>query len=410
LIHPGQPTISEVIEKAINLSSAIKAMDMNADVFGAVDYGYASHLQFQDAPDWSSYAGFGNFTNAFLHAMNIASISAGHRLLDVYDVHWYPQDFMLSTGETVQIDDTSSARPVAEARMQMPRTLWDSSYVENTWIGMYFSPCAYIHDLQNGIDLYNPGTKLAFTEFRFGGADHISGGIAIADVLGIFGQYGVYMGNYWDPIAGYISSAYKIYRNYDGHNQTFGDLHVAATTDDYRTASVYASLSNLDTSEMHIVAMNKNYDSTLVAHFSIAANTLFQHAEIYAFDQADSTIHYKGSLNNITGNKFNYTIPPLSVYHFVLSGLPTSISDLNKEDRQVNISPNPSNGEFVIENQKENPSMGLDIYNAMGELIYQSKITQVKTAIDLSDQRDGIYFITFADAETRFTSEVVIQH
>ena len=410
LLHPDQPTIAEVIDKATHLAGAIKSMDMNAEVYGAVDYGYASHLQFQDAPDWSNYTAYGNFTNAFLDAMKDASVSAGHRLLDVYDVHWYPQDFTLSTGETVAIDDTSTARPVAEARMQMPRTLWDSSYVENTWIGMYFSPCAYIHDLQHGIDTYYPGTKLAFTEFRYGGADHISGGIAIADVLGIFGQYGIYMGNYWDPITGFISSAYKIFRNYDGHYGTFGDIHVAATTDDYRKASIYASLNSADTSELHWVVMNKNYDSTLVAHFSIEANTIFHHAEIYAFDQADSTLHYRGSLNNMTGNQFNYTIPPLSVYHFILNGSPNSTTEVNKDNPEVNILPNPSNGEFIIENRMENLPLHLDIYNTIGELIYQTEISQAKTEIDLSDHTDGIYFLTFTNSQTRFTSDLVIHH
>ena len=410
LLHPDQPTISEVIEKATNLASSIKTMDMNAEIFGAVDYGYASHLQFQDAPDWSSYAGFGNFTNAFLHGMYLASVSAGHRLLDVYDVHWYPEDFTLSSGETVQIGDTSSARPVAEARMQMPRTLWDSSYVENTWIGTYFSPCAYIHDLQHGIDLYYPGTKLAFTEFRYGGADHISGGIAIADVLGIFGQYGVYMGNYWDPITGYISSAYKIYRNYDGSNHTFGDIHVSATAEDYRTASIYASLNSNDTSEMHIVAMNKNYDSTLLASFTIEANTLFHDAQIYAFHQGDSAIQYIGSVDKITGNQFSYPIPQLSVYHFVLNGPTTSIPGLKREEMIVNILPNPSNGEFIIEQLQENLSTRLDIYNIMGESIYQSNVCQEKMAIDLSAQPEGIYFLTLTNAQTRLGSALVIKH
>jgi len=409
LIHPDQPTIAEAISRATNLASAIKSMDINAEVFGPVDYGYASHLQFQEAPDWSSYMAYGNFTNAFLHGLSDASASVGHRLLDVYDVHWYPQDFTLESGETVSIDDTTTSRPVAEARMQMPRTLWDSSYVESTWIGEYFSPCAYIHDLQNGIDTYFPGTKIAFTEFRFGGARHISGGIAIADVLGIFGQYGVYMGNYWDPISDYISSAYKIYRNYDGLYGTFGDIHVAASTNDYRTASIYASLNSTDTSEIHLVAMNKNYDSTLVAQFIIDANTHFSHIEIYSFDQDDSTIQYRGSLNNLTGNKFNYTLPPLSVYHFILSGSPSAIHELDTE-RVVDIHPNPSNGQFTIEKINEQVPLQLDIYNVMGELIYQTKMTQEKTAIDLSAEPDGIYYLTFTNSQTRFDSEIVIQH
>jgi mannan endo-1,4-beta-mannosidase len=410
LVHPDQPTIAEVMDRAVNLASTIKAMDMNAEVFGPVDYGYASHLQFQESPDWPSYVQYGNFTNAFLHHLNTASASAGHRLLDVYDVHWYPQDFIPAPGDTLVIDSDASERDVAEARMQAPRTLWDSSFVEDSWIGWYFSPCAYIHDLQNGIDTYFPGTKLAFTEFRYGGVHHISGGIAIADVLGIFGQYGVYMGHYWDPITDYISAAYKIYRNYDGQYNTFGDLHVSATTNDYRTASIYASLSSMDSTELHMVAMNKNYDSTMVATFYIDANTLFDKAEIYAFDDADSTIQYVGSIQGITGNQFNYNLAPLSVYHFVLSGSPTSIQESNKEDGDVNILPNPSQGHFIIDLLHQSPSLHLDIHNALGEIIYQTEIVQAKTAIDLTYQPDGIYFLSFTNAQKRFTVELVVQH
>ena len=35
------------------------------------------------------------------------------------------------------------------------------------------------------------------TEYNFGAGDHISGGLAQADVLGIFGREGLYLGNYW---------------------------------------------------------------------------------------------------------------------------------------------------------------------------------------------------------------------
>ncbi len=47
-----------------------------------------------------------------------------------------------------------------------------------------------------------PGTKLAMTEYNFGAGDHISGGLAQADVLGIFGREGLYLANYWGDGAG----------------------------------------------------------------------------------------------------------------------------------------------------------------------------------------------------------------
>ena len=60
------------------------------------------------------------------------------------------------------------------------------------------------------------------TEYNFGGGDHISGGLAQADVLGVFGREGLYLGNYWGDgpgngnAAAYIKAAFRLYRNYDG--------------------------------------------------------------------------------------------------------------------------------------------------------------------------------------------------
>ena len=39
--------------------------------------------------------------------------------------------------------------------------------------------------------------KIAITEYNYGGNNHISGAIAQADVLGIFGREGVFAANFW---------------------------------------------------------------------------------------------------------------------------------------------------------------------------------------------------------------------
>src|SRR4051812_12547602 len=109
--------IAEAISKATALASTIKEMDSTADVFGPADYGYASFLQFQNAPDWSAYSSYGNFAAAFLHAMKHASDSVGYRLLDVYDAHWYPEAVGYNGSTYVRITmNNDSSRGVAEAR------------------------------------------------------------------------------------------------------------------------------------------------------------------------------------------------------------------------------------------------------------------------------------------------------
>ncbi len=39
-----------------------------------------------------------------------------------------------------------------------------------------------------------PGTKLAITEYNWGGQEHINGAVAQADILGIFGREGLDIG------------------------------------------------------------------------------------------------------------------------------------------------------------------------------------------------------------------------
>ena len=44
-----------------------------------------------------------------------------------------------------------------------------------------------------------PGTKTAITEYNWGGQEHINGALAQADILGIFGAYGLDMATLWGP-------------------------------------------------------------------------------------------------------------------------------------------------------------------------------------------------------------------
>ena len=394
LLHPAQPTIAEAINKSTSLSETIKRMDPTSLVYGPVDYGYASYLEFQFAPDWSSFSSYGTFCGAYLAYMKHASDSIGQRLLDVYDVHYYSVAQGLDNLSNLEVvDGGNNDRGVAVARMEAPRTLWDSTYVENSWIGTNYSPVAYISAIQNNINTYYPGTKIAFTEYGFGGENHISGGIALTDMLGIAGRFGVYWTSVWGPVDTFFTSAFKIYRNYDGHNSTFGNTHVYANTNDWRTSSIYSAMQSSDTTTMNIIVMNKDYDSTLVAGINITANTTFNKAKIYAFNQTDSNIHYMGSIP-ISGNHFNYTIPTLSVYHFVLSdsllsGV-TSISNLNN----IALYPNPSTGIFTISFSKStNENVIIEVLDITGRTVKTITANSGinSTQLDLQGLADGVY-------------------
>jgi len=406
-MHPTQPTIAEAIKKAAGLSATIKIMDSVAEAFGPADYGYSAYLNYQNAPDWSSFSSYGNFSYAFLYYMKLASDSVKRRLLDCYDMHWYSEaQGKDSSGNLQRVTTGPNDRGVAIARMEAPRTLWDSSYIENSWIGQYFSPCVYIRAMQKGITTYYPGTKLGFTEYGYGGESHISGGIAAADMLGICGRFGIYWCSIWGPVNQYIGSAYKIYRNYDNKKSTFGDWHVYARPNDDRTASVYAALQSTDTTVMNVVVMNKDYDSNLTATFKITANTSFSKAEVYGFVNGDTNIKHITTITGISGNKFTYTIPKLSVYHFVLSGSPTG-SNAVTDNKNVAVSPNPSNGIFNLTFAESTTE--IDIMDISGKLVKRVAVHPGTTSysINLADLSNGVYVAKIISAKGNIVKKLV---
>jgi mannan endo-1,4-beta-mannosidase len=363
-IHPAQTTCAEVVSKNVALAKAVKAVDPSAEVFGGVFYGFNEQYNMQQAPDWSSYSSYGRYVNAFLANLRDSSNAAGKRLVDVLDLHWYPDlDTAVAMNENI---DPATAR----LRMQVPRSLWDSSYVEPGWIGKWFSPVSLLPNMKTSIARYNPGTKLAITEFNYGGSTHISGGIAITDVLGILGRYGVYFASHWGPVEGFVRSAYQIFRNYDGNNSTFGDISVRAAWSDTTNSSIYAALRSYDRAKLDLIVINKNFTRPIEGEFTIAGTFRCYWAQAYAFDATGSVIHPKPGIDTITNNRFSYTIPPLCVYHFVLGGSVTS----SRQEQPLPASfwldqnyPNPFNPTTVIRYQLSAVSdVRLTVYDLLG--------------------------------------------
>jgi mannan endo-1,4-beta-mannosidase len=78
-------------------------------------------------------------------------------------------------------------------------------------------------------------------------------------VLGIFGKYGVFMSNYWGDLNPYNQAAFKLYRNYDGHNGAFGGTSVSAGTGDIALASIYAATDKAQPGTLRLVVLNNSH-------------------------------------------------------------------------------------------------------------------------------------------------------
>ncbi len=329
-IHPNKVGCAELCDRSVALATAVKAVDPNAQMLGPVLYGFNAYLNLQNAPDWSSVkGGYRWFVDYYLARMKAAEGRAGQRLLDVLDVHWYPE---ARDTDDVRITESRSSygRANAYARMQAPRSLWDSDYHESSWIEQWNSQyLPILPPLLASIEAYYPGTRLSITEYSYGAPNHYSGGIATADALGIFGKYGVYIAAYWGDGAPYLNAAFQLYRDYDGGGSTFGDTSVASTMSDKEDSSIYASVSDVNDNRLHLIVLNKSLDQFISGTFNIAGPQVYSKGRVWAFDSTSPAITEIAPVGPIGSNSFAYTIPPLTACHIVLEADAPPITDPN---------------------------------------------------------------------------------
>lgn len=305
-VHPDKVTYEELWQRNRDYADAVKSVWPEAEVLGVVSYGFNGYVSLQDAPD----AGGRNFLEWYLQQARADEETRGQRLIDYLDLHWYPE----ARGGGTRVTESGSDEALVEARLQAPRSLWDRNYVEDSWIADALNgPIHLLSWVQEKIDAHYPGTKLAITEWNYGGGNHISGALAVADVLGIFGREGVHLAAYWplsetEPFA---LSGFRVFRNYDGQGGRFGDTSIEATTSNVDAVTVYASIDSGAPERTVIVAINKSTQARTAA-LSIAHPTAFARASVWTVAGGEAELVAGDALSASADNAFLVELPARS--------------------------------------------------------------------------------------------------
>jgi hypothetical protein len=306
-IWPKNPTYAQIIANNADYAAAIKAAAPKALIFGPANYGWQGFRTFQDAPDRNGR----DFLDTYLAAMKTAEAKAGKRLLDVLDIHWYPE----ARGDGVRIALSGQDKPgTYAARIQAPRSLWDPTYVEESWIAdtLGKKPITLLPRVMAQIDKHYPGTKLAITEYNYGGANHISGALAQADVLGVFGRHGLFAACNWglNPKNVAELSGFKAFRDFDRKGSAFGDVGLGVNGETASLNSVYAALDSKNPNRLTIVALNKsNGRSTMMFRLN---GFDAKRARAYTIDPSSLAMPSSGS-PRVNGNTLTMSVPGESV-------------------------------------------------------------------------------------------------
>jgi hypothetical protein len=310
-VHPDHASYDEVVNRNVAFARAIREQWPEAAITGYVGYGWADFTSLQNSDDGLTK---GTFIDYYLDGLEAASNSDGGPLLDYLDVHWYSEIYAGSE----RIIYNGSTPELVQARVQAPRSFWDPTYIEDSWIGGGLGHAIELLPwLGERLALHYadyPATQLAISEWSFGGGTHISGAIAAADTLGIFGREGVGLAA-WVSLTNddpFVVGAFQMFRNYDGAGAAFGDTSVSAASSDIAAASVYASTDTLAAGRVVIVAINRA-PNLITATLNVIDAQTFTTADVYALTSASASPSAASPLTAGAGNTFSYDMPAYSV-------------------------------------------------------------------------------------------------
>jgi len=326
-VYPQAATYDDMLARDIRMAQVVKSADPTALITGPVPGGWSgmffsradmnsgwgtSPYQYWDNPTDQSAHGGVPWIPYYLGKMQEAGANAGVRLLDLLDVHAYIMPGCFSYGNPCADPET--------LRLTSTREFWDSTYLPpgggyEDATGNEQAP-DLIPRMHQWVNDNYPGTMIGITEYNWGPTTTITGAIAQADLLGIFGRESLDLATLWgtpnptDPGA----FAFAIFLNYDDNGNQFGETSISATSDDPDTLSIFAAQRS--DMALTILVLNKTSaaisDSVSLANFTPAGPV-----QIWQYSSANLSAIVPGS-QTISGNTIGATFPAYSMTLFIV--------------------------------------------------------------------------------------------
>ncbi len=353
-IYSTAATYDDMMARNIATAKAVKTADPTALISGPVQAGWPGmlfskkdivsgwnlgpHYQYWANPlDYKAH-GSVPWLQYYLQQMHSFEQANGYRLLDYLDVHAYIRPDAL--GEAAGDATTETLR------LTSTRAFWDPNYIlpikttpaSGDPCDNYDAICdatgaqvapQMIRNMSQWVAENYPGTKLAITEYNWGALASITGAVAQADILGIFGREGLDLGTVWPAITLTPSTpgsfAFQMFVNYDGAGNQFGETSISATTDNPDTLSVFAAQRS-DTA-LTVMVMNKT-TAAITTSLSLANFTPAGTAQVWQYSGANLSAIVRQADVTVSGGVINATFPSYSVTLFVIpasqSAMPVS--------------------------------------------------------------------------------------
>ena len=286
-VHPEPVSYDELLDRSIRYGTAIREADKEALIAGPASWGWPGYFYSAKdtaAPRWQAYPDRKSHGGTPLLVWYLERLAehekrTGVRVLDVLDVHYYPQ----APGICQQARTDAEG---AQLRLRSTRSLWDPTYKDESWVD---DRVRLLPRLQEWVDTSYPGRKVQLGEWSFCAEDHISGGLAIAEALGRFAQHGLYAAFFWGNVQPGTPAfwAYRAYRNFDGRGSSFLDWSLPTLSSE--NLSLFASRDETG-SRLVAIALNLDPGTAVDAELDVSSCGVEKSRSIFSYAAGDPEI------------------------------------------------------------------------------------------------------------------------
>ena len=397
-----QPTAEAFMQLYFSVAKKARAKFPNIKLCGPVP-----------ASEWQWYAWNNNKITAmnglsytwlefFIKRISEEQTATGIRLLDVIDIHSYPNES--NSADVVQLHrlyfDTTYSYPGANGVKTIAASGWDNSITQefvlercNRWLNQYMGP--------------NHGVGTAVSEYGFTHVNANISSVSYASVLGTFADNGVSFFAPWYWNIGQWETMHLFSR----YAKT---TRIKSLSSQELNVSAYSSI-NATNDSVTTVLVNRALTtsktvSMTVSNFNIS-NGIYTFKQLNALPSTETFIsHTNNALSSgtvqVTANTFTVNLPALSTTAIILKGVGvvTNIDKQITHSMQVKLFPNPSSTENALidlSGEKIN-DLNLKVYDIRGELMYSNYyFGQSPNVIEIPSIHfsQGLYMVNLSSAK-----------
>ncbi len=348
----------------------------------------------------------------FIKRISEEQTATGIRLLDVIDIHSYPNE--TNSSDIVQLHrlyfDTTYNYPGANGVKTTAASGWDNTITQefvfercNRWLTQYMGP--------------NHGVTLGVSEYGYTHINANVSSVSYASVLGTFSDNGVALFSPWFWNTGQWETMHLFSR----YAKT---TRVKSTSSQELNVSAYSSINSSNDS-ITVILVNRHL--TVAKTVSMTLNNFIIPNGTYITKQLSSLpntetfiSHTNNALVNnsviVSANTFTINLPALSTTAILLkgTGVPTNISETFANTVNVKLFPNPTTTEntFLDVSSEKLLDLKLEVYNTLGQIIYTKQYVGFNPSLmEIPSSRfdEGIYGVTLSNSKGKIWSSWLVK-